>query len=120
MGAAYSLAHKEGHNTMIYKPWISNVLGNVFENWIGLFYGGVPYNFSTTHISIHHRLDGGLGDSLYTWDFNRSSWTDFMCYLARSFLHMSGFGPIWLFTGTNRYVDKKHLRKLSFGLFWYW
>merc|ERR1711971_1110833 len=92
MGAAYTLAHKEGHNPSLYKPWIKNTLGNVFENWVGLLYGNVPYNFSTTHIALHHRLNAGQGDTLYCWDIDRSSWPEFLLYLSRGLLHMSGLG----------------------------
>jgi hypothetical protein len=28
-------------------------------------YGNVPFNFSTSHIFLHHRLNGGKGDSFY-------------------------------------------------------
>mmetsp|Transcript_16819 Transcript_16819/g.27256 ORF Transcript_16819/g.27256 Transcript_16819/m.27256 type:complete len:511 (+) Transcript_16819:1045-2577(+) len=121
MGALYSIAHKEGHNTMIYKSWIRNTLGNVFENWVGLFYGSVPYNFTTSHISLHHRVDGGVGDTLYAWDFERCSFTDFVTYSSRGLVHMSGLGGLWVFWHSPRKIDSvRNFNKLLFGVTWYW
>ncbi len=37
------------------RPWISKTMGNLWENWFGLLYGNVPFNFSTSHIFLHHR-----------------------------------------------------------------
>lgn len=34
MGAAYTFAHKEGHNPMIYRKWLRGLTGNIFENWV--------------------------------------------------------------------------------------
>lgn len=52
MGTAYTMAHKEGHNVMIYQKWWRRAIGNLFENRLGVLYGNVPYNFqvsSRTH-----------------------------------------------------------------------
>eukprot|EP01035_Chromulina_nebulosa_P019548 gene19548-25446_t len=54
------MAHKEGHNRNLYNPIIRPYIGNLFENYIGLFFGNIPWNFTTSHIFIHHRLDGGI------------------------------------------------------------
>jgi len=121
MGAAYSLAHREGHNPSFYKPWIRNTIGNMFENWIGLVYGNVPYNFSTTHISLHHRLNAGLGDTLYCWDIDRSSWPEYMLYLCRALLHMTGFSALWQFWHSTRKIDReRQFPKLLRGVLYYW
>lgn len=98
MGAAYALAHKEGHCKAFYKKWIRNTIGNVFENWIGLIYGSAPGQFSCSHVFIHHRLDGGPGDTFYQWDLDRSSVADFMLYVSRIFMHMIGYSSSAYFT----------------------
>jgi len=98
MGAAYALAHKEGHSKAFYKKWVRNIFGNVFENWIGLIYGSAPGQFSCSHVFIHHRLDGGPGDTFYQWDLDRSSVADFMLYVSRVFLHMIGYSSSAYFT----------------------
>jgi len=94
MGAAYTFAHKEGHNPLIYQKWIRKALGNVFENWVGCLFGNVPYNFTTSHMHLHHRLDGGMGDSFYQWDLDRTSGWDFLLYTARIFSHMTGYSSL--------------------------
>jgi hypothetical protein len=109
MGAAYTLAHREGHVfTGIYKKWLQPYVGNVFENGLGCFFGNVPTNFSTSHVYIHHRLDGGLGDSFYMWDLDRTSFVDFMVYQQRIFLHMIGYSSLKFFraNGQNKWVNK--------------
>eukprot|EP00930_Biecheleria_cincta_P039117 TRINITY_DN26908_c0_g1_i1.p1 TRINITY_DN26908_c0_g1~~TRINITY_DN26908_c0_g1_i1.p1 ORF type:complete len:879 (+),score=103.06 TRINITY_DN26908_c0_g1_i1:90-2726(+) len=120
IGTLYSLSHREGHNPKFYKPWIRHTLGNVFENWLGLFYGSIPYNFTTTHISIHHRLDAGIGDTLYCWDLKRCSWTDFTLYLSRSLVHMSGLSGLYQFSTSVRKYDAGNLLKLLRGVVYYW
>ncbi len=105
MGAAYSIAHKEGHFD-IYNKSLKSVFGNLFENVLGVFYGSVPCNFTTTHISIHHRLDAGRGDTLYNWDISRSSVPSFMLYLVRGLLHTSGLGGLYQFYFSPRKRDR--------------
>ena len=46
---------------------------------------------------IHHRLDGGLGDTFYEWDIDRTSLSDFMLYVTRIFLHMVGYSSVLFF-----------------------
>jgi len=101
MGAAYTFAHKEGHNKNMYQPWIRNTIGNFFENVLGVFYGNVPYNFTTSHAYVHHRLDGGMGDTFYLWDLDRTSVHSLMLYVYRIFLHMTGFSS-WVHFSVNK------------------
>jgi hypothetical protein len=107
----------------------------VFENWLGLFFGNLPHNFSGSHVFIHHKLDGGIGDTFYQWDLDRSSVHDFMLYVNRIFLHMIGYSSIKFFdmhdqkkksdmikNGVNRYLIAAAFilistRSLSF-VFW--
>jgi hypothetical protein len=86
---------------------------NFFENWFGQFYGNVPWNFSTSHVRIHHALDGGVGDTFYQWDLNRASVTDFMLYVSRIFLHMIGYSSLSFFKGHNQ---KEASDKLTRGM----
>ena len=143
MGAAYSIAHKEGHFD-IYRKSVKRVIGNFFENGLGIFYGSVPYvvcyhtrkrekkpteltpeqhnryNFTSTHISIHHRLDAGRGDTLYNWDISRSSVPSFLLYLVRGLLHTSGLGGLWQFYFSPRKRDRTVcFQRLLFGIVTY-
>ena len=117
MGGAYTLSHKEGHIPHLYKPWIRNSVGNFFENWLGCFFGNVPYNFTTSHIAIHHKLNAGKGDTFYQWDLDRSSWSDFMLFLHRIFLHMTGYSSLVYFLAMERTV---FFNKLLRGCIIYW
>jgi hypothetical protein len=117
MGAAYTFAHKEGHSATFYKKWIRNYIGNFFENWLGPFFGSVPHNFTTSHVVIHHRLNGAMGDTFYQWDLDRSSLHDFMLYMHRVLLHVSGLSSLKLFR-TNGF-DTQHAKLLKgCGIYW--
>ena len=117
MGGAYTFAHKEGHLPHLYRPWIRNTVGNFFENWLGCFFGNVPYNFTTSHIAIHHKLNAGRGDTFYQWDLDRSSWSDFMLFLHRILLHTSGISSLAYFAAMGRTV---FFNKLLRGSIVYW
>ena len=97
MATAYTLAHKKGHNKGMYKKWIKQYIGNIFENVLGLFFGNVPNNFSTSHIAIHHKLNAACGDTFYMWDCDRTSIFDFMLFVHRIFLYMSGWSSYQFF-----------------------
>jgi len=111
MGGAYALAHKEGHNHTLYKKWIRDTVGHPFENILGVLVGNVPWNFTTSHIFIHHRLDGGIGDTFYLWDLDRSSLSDFLLYLYRVTLHMSGVSSLKFFEEHGHKAKAALLRK---------
>jgi len=117
MGAAYALAHKEGHNRTLYKKWIRDSVGHIFENILGPMYGNVPWNFTTSHIFIHHRLDGGAGDTFYLWDIDRTSLTHFMLYIYRVSLHMCGYSSLKFFTCHGHKAKADLLEK---GVLAYW
>lgn len=122
MGAAYTFAHKEGHNPMIYQKWIRRSVGNFFENWIGCLFGNIPYNFTTSHMHLHHRLDGTMGDTFYQWDLDRSSGWDFLLYVPRIFSHMVGIGSLMKFweLGKQSSLMKKQFWLLLRGCVVYW
>lgn len=105
MGSAYALAHREGHNPRLYKKHIVSTVGNFFENCLGVFFGNVPYNFTTSHIKIHHAVNGGFGDTFYLWDFDRSNIAEYMLYVHRIFLHIIGYSSIRYFQANGR-ADK--------------
>merc|ERR1712194_851956 len=93
----------------------------LLRNWVGVFYGNIPYNFSTTHISLHHRLDAGRGDTLYNWDIPRGCVPSFMLYLVRGLAHCTGFGGLLQFYRSPRKRDNTVcFRKLLLGCFIFW
>ena len=82
-----------------------------------MFFGNVPWNFTTSHNYIHHRLDGGMGDTFYEWDFDRSSLSDFMLYVHRIFLHMVGYSSVKFFLANGM---KSKAEVLQGGMKTYW
>lgn len=124
MATAYTLAHREGHLSggRMYRPWIGQRIGNFFENWLGVFFGTVPYNFSTSHILLHHRLDGGKGDTVYLWDLDRTKSGDLMLYQWRMFRHLSGIASLVEFhreRGVTTVIDRASATLLR-GMAIYW
>ena len=101
----------------MYKKWLRESIGHFFENYIGVFFGNVPHNFTTSHNLIHHRLDGGMGDTFYEWDLDRSSLSDFMLYVHRIFLHMVGYSSIKFFVAHGM---KSKADQLQSGVKTYW
>lgn len=101
----------------MYKKHIREGLGHFFENYLGVFFGNVPWNFTTSHNYIHHRLDGGMGDTFYEWDLDRSSLPDFMLYVHRVFLHMIGYSSVKFF---NAQGMKSKSETLQGGIRTYW
>jgi hypothetical protein len=94
----------------MYKGWFKRNIGNIFENGLGMFFGNVPYNFSHSHVAIHHQYNGGCGDTFYMWDIDRSSLFDFMLYVHRIFMYMSGWSSYKFFLGHNMYSKADALK----------
>ena len=92
-------------------------MGHPFENLLGIFFGNVPWNFTTSHNYIHHRLDGGMGDTFYEWDLDRSSLSDFMLYVHRVFLHMLGYSSVKFFAAQGM---RAKADQLTVGIKTYW
>uniref|UniRef100_A0A7S0E067 Fatty acid desaturase domain-containing protein n=1 Tax=Hanusia phi TaxID=3032 RepID=A0A7S0E067_9CRYP len=124
MGGAYTLSHKEGHHRGggLYKNWIASSFGNVWENWMGFLYGIVPYNFSTSHVFLHHKLNGGKGDAMYQWDLDRSSWSDLMLFQYRVMVYMTGWSSLETFRALadSNTVMAKNYKMLLKGMVMYW
>lgn len=81
-----------------------------------MFFGNVPTNFSTSHVFIHHRLDGGPGDTFYEWDLDRTNISEFMLYIYRVSKHMVGYSSLRLFKDRNQ---KNQYNKLYGGVVTY-
>ena len=114
---AFILITFQGHYFGLYQKYVRESIGHFFENWLGVFFGNVPHNFSTSHNYIHHRLDGGMGDTFYEWDIDRTSLSDFMLYVHRIFLHMIGYSSIKFF---HAHAMKSKADQLMSGIKTYW
>ena len=126
MATAWTFAHREGHLSRgrIYRPWLGNRIGNFFENWLGVFYGTVPYNFSIAHTLTHHRFDSGTGDPVYLWDIDRTRFGDVMLFHWRFFLYMTGISSLVEFrreSGVNPAVDRARAQlRRGMAIYWIW
>jgi hypothetical protein len=67
-----------------------------------MFFGNIPNNFTCSHVFIHHRLDGGPGDTFYEWDLDRTNLSEFMLYIHRVSKHMIGISSLDLFSFYNQ------------------
>merc|ERR1712178_64231 len=85
----YTLCHKEGHSMrgLYSEPYNKGFLRNVFNWWIGLFFGVMPASFAYGHSINHHRYNNGPGDVVTTSDKPRDSLVNFVCYVPRWFLY---------------------------------
>ena len=82
----------------------------------------MPYNFSTSHILLHHRLDGGKGDAVYLWDLDRTRFGDLMLYQWRMFRYLTGIASVVEFRrqrGVNAAIDRASATLLR-GMAIYW
>lgn len=82
----YTLCHKEGHTfTGLYAKQYNNsiITRNVFNWWIGLFFGVMPASFAFGHSINHHRYNNGPLDCISTSDKPRDSIVNFCAYIPR-------------------------------------
>ncbi len=106
----------------MYRLWISKYIGNIFENQIGVWYGIVPHIFSTSHVLLHHRLNGGKGDPVYVWDLDRTKFNDLLLYQYRYVVYMSGFSSLCEFRrqrGVHPAIQRAYAA-LRRGMLIYW
>ena len=82
-----------------------------------MFFGNTPHNFTTSHVFIHHRLDGGPGDTFYEWDLDRTNLSEFMLYIYRISKHMVGYSSLKLFAFHDNQTQYKKLHR---GVMTYW
>ena len=126
IATAWTLAHREGHESRrgVYRPWMSDRVGNFFENWLGVFYGSVPYTFSTSHLLLHHRLDSGKGDPVYMWDIDRTRFADLMLYQWRFLKYMTGISSLVEFrraSGVVPAIDRARVTlRRGVAIYWIW
>lgn len=80
----YTLCHKEGHTKMgLFKGALNKPLMNVYNWWIGLFYGVMPSSFAYGHSINHHKYNNGPKDVVTTADKPRDSFRNFVAYIPR-------------------------------------
>merc|ERR1712070_566578 len=115
----YTLCHKEGHTfTGLYSKQYNNnpVMRNVFNWWIGLFYGVMPASFAFGHSINHHRYNNGPLDVISTSDKPRDSIVNYVCYIPRFMLYALNVSTIIQFCKEKNY---QVAWKMFVGSFYY-
>ena len=95
----YTLCHKEGHSLrgLYSKPYNNAVLRNIFNWWVGLFFGVMPASFAFGHSINHHRYNNGPSDVITTSDRPRDEWRWLVAYVPRFALYACNISTTWQF-----------------------
>lgn len=116
----YTLCHKEGHSRtgLFSADYNTNpFLRNVFNWWIGLFYGVMPASFAFGHTINHHRYNNGPLDVVSTSDKERDSLVNFLAYLPRWTSYSLNISTTIQFMNEGNYHVAK---KMVYGSAYYW
>mmetsp|Transcript_17865 Transcript_17865/g.50633 ORF Transcript_17865/g.50633 Transcript_17865/m.50633 type:complete len:521 (-) Transcript_17865:137-1699(-) len=103
----YTLAHKEGHsfNGLFAKPYNDYfVLRNVFNWWIGMFYGVLPAVFAYGHSINHHRYSNGPYDVVTNSDKPRDNFFNWVAYIPRFLLYNVNISTTIQFANEKRWA----------------
>ena len=102
----YTLCHKEGHSHAgLYSKGYNDsiVLRNVFNWWIGMFYGVLPATFAYGHSLNHHRYNNGPLDIVTTADKPRDNFANWVAYIPRFWLYAANISTIDQFAREKNY-----------------
>lgn len=114
---AYTMCHKECHARLgLFNDPYNAYLRNLFNWWVGLFYGVMPSSFSYGHSINHHLYNNGPLDVLSTADKPRDEFKNFVAYVPRFLLYAVNVSTVYQFL-----LDKKPViaAKMVFGtLYW--
>lgn len=95
----YTLSHKEGHAYAgMYKDPYNPIFRNVFNWWIGLFYGVLPATFAYGHTRNHHKYNNDPRDVISTGDRPRDNVWNYFAYIPRFTwyaVNISTIGQFW-------------------------
>jgi len=115
----YTLCHKEGHSRAgLYakKYNQSFFLRNVFNWWIGMFFGVLPATFAYGHSINHHRYNNNKFDVITTSDKPRDNFANWVAYLPRYFLYATNISTVAQFS---REANWKVVFKVIVGSAWF-
>lgn len=101
---SYTLFHKEGHSRDgLWKEPYNAVLRNVFNWWVGLFFGVMPSSFTFGHSINHHKYSNGPLDVVSSSDKPRDSVRSLVEYLPRWALYALNISTFRQFLFEGRY-----------------
>ena len=119
----HTLCHKEGHTKLgIFKfngYWFNNVMNNIFNWWIGLFYGLMPGTYAFGHSINHHSFNNLEGDLISTGWAVRDSMFNWFTYLGQwALYHLNLTSILSFYSGPVRM--KKYTKNMCVGVVYYW
>ncbi|KAL4504006.1 hypothetical protein ABPG72_022636 [Tetrahymena utriculariae] len=101
---AYALSHKEGHmGKSLYKEPYGILFQNVFNWFIGLFYGILPSTFAIGHSKNHHKYNNSHLDIISTADRPRDNFANWVRYLPRFTLYATNVSTVIQFYKERNY-----------------
>lgn len=113
----YTLCHKEGHSIVgQYKGIWNSLFRNIFNWWIGLFFGVMPSTFAYGHTRNHHKYNNELEDIISIADAPRDSFHNFVAYVPRFSLYSINVSTVERFAKEGRYNG---VAKMCFGTLYY-
>jgi Fatty acid desaturase len=115
----YTLCHKEGHAKMglFSKGYNDSIFfRNVFNWWIGMFYGVLPATFAYGHTVNHHKYNNNEYDVITTSDKPRDNFFNWVAYLARYGLYAVNVSTVAQFARENNW---KTVWKVILGSLWF-
>jgi len=115
----YTLCHKEGHSMrgLYSPPYNSGMLRNIFNWWVGLFFGVMPASFAFGHSINHHRYNNGPLDVVTTADKPRDNFANWIAYLPRWTSYSLNLSSIIQFTIEGNY---KVAKQMIWGSVYFW
>jgi len=105
----YVLSHKEGHRPPrnglfnVDATAVGPLARNVFNWWIGPFYGVLPSNFRFGHTRNHHKYENGEKDVISNWDTPRDDPVAYLAYMPRFLMYVLNISPMIQFIEEKRY-----------------
>ena len=115
--SCYVGCHKECHSHFgIFKAPYNIFMNNVFNWWIGLFFGVLPSTFAYGHTINHHKYNNGPQDVVTTSDKPRDSAVNFVCYLPRWLAYATNFSTVLQFWADN---EKRTAISMNIGTIYY-
>jgi fatty acid desaturase len=110
----FSAKHLEAHRRQGYfTDKYSKVFGRYLEFFLGYLYGNVPELDRTVHVRLHHREQGGPGDTTSSTGYDRTSRLDFLLYLSENTWTVLGVTPYAYFKSRG---DEKNRRRMLWGM----
>ena len=112
----YTLCHKEGHAAytgLFAKEYNDSIfLRNIFNWWIGMFYGVLPATFKYGHSINHHIHNNNEHDVITTSDKPRDNFFNWVAYLPRYVLYAVNISTVRQFAHEGNW---KVVYKVVFG-----